>query len=80
MAVSTITAKGQTTIPKKIRTHLKLRPGDRIDFIVQDNGKVMLEPATLDARDLEGILHRPGMKAVSVRDMAKAVKKRFRGR
>jgi AbrB family looped-hinge helix DNA binding protein len=80
MAVSTITAKGQTTIPKKIRNHLKLRTGDRIDFIVQDNGKVMLEPATLDAKDLEGILHRPGMKAVSVKDIAKAVKKRFRGR
>jgi len=80
MAVSTITAKGQTTIPKKIRSHLKLRPGDRIDFIVQDNGKVMLEPATLDIKDLEGILHRTGMKAVSVAGMARAVKKRFRER
>ena len=75
MAVSTITSKGQTTIPKKIRSHLKLRPGDRIDFIVQDNGKVMLEPATLDVKDLKGILHRNGMKVVSVTDMAKAVKK-----
>jgi antitoxin PrlF len=78
MAVSTLTAKGQTTIPKKIRSHLKLHPGDRIDFIVQENGKVVLEPATLDVRDLEGILHRPGMKAVSVEGMAKAVKKRFK--
>lgn len=80
MAVSTLTAKGQTTIPKKIRNHLKLRPGDRIDFIVQENGKVLLEPATVDVKELEGILHRPGMKPVSVSAMAKAVKKRFQGR
>lgn len=80
MAASTLTAKGQTTIPKKIRNHLKLHPGDRIDFIVQENGKVVLEPATLDVRDLEGILHRPGMKVVSVEGMAKAVKKRFKRR
>jgi AbrB family looped-hinge helix DNA binding protein len=80
MTVSTITAKGQTTIPKKIRNHLKLHAGDRIDFIVQENGKVVLEPATLDVRELEGILHRPGMKAVSVADMTKAIKNRFKGR
>jgi antitoxin PrlF len=80
MTVSTITAKGQTTIPKKIRNHLKLHAGDRIDFIVQENGKVVLEPATLDVRELEGILHRPGTKAVSTADMTKAIKNRFKGR
>lgn len=75
-----ITIKGQTTIPKKIRAHLKIQPGDKIDFVIDNNGKVVLEPATLDVKELEGILHKPGMKAVSVEEMKKAVRKRFRSR
>ena len=77
MAVSTVTVKGQTTIPKKIRKYLKLQPGDKIDFIVEESGKVVLEPATLDVKELEGILHKPGMKAVSGEEMAKAIKSQF---
>jgi antitoxin PrlF len=77
--VSTITAKGQTTIPKKIREHLKLQPGDKVDFVIAEDGrKVVLEPATLDVRELEGMLHKPGMKVVSVEEMKKTVKNRFR--
>jgi len=41
-------------------------------------GKVVVEAATLDEDDLEGILHRPGMKAVSVEDMEKVIAKRFK--
>lgn len=78
MPASLITAKGQTTIPKKIREHLHLQPGDRIDFVVEASGKVVLAPATLEVADLEGILHRPGMKAVSVEDMNKSIAKRFK--
>lgn len=80
MPASLITSKGQTTIPKRIRDYLHLQPGDRIDFVVEVNGKVVLEPATLDVGDLEGILHRPGMKAVSVEDMKKSLGKRFKRR
>jgi antitoxin PrlF len=78
MPVSTLTVKGQTTIPKKIRAHLKLQPGDKIDFIIEDEGKVVLEPATLDIRELEGILHKPGIKTVSVEEMKKTIKRRFK--
>ena len=77
MPASLITTKGQTTIPKKIRDHLHLQPGDKIDFVIEEDGAVVLKPATLDVGDLEGILHRPGMKAVSAEDMKKAVMKRF---
>jgi len=80
MPVSLITVKGQTTIPKKIRDYLKLHPGDKVDFVIKENGKVVLEPATLDVKELEGILHRPGMKPVSADDMKKALKKRFKGK
>ena len=77
MPVSTVTVKGQTTIPKKIRKHLKIQPGDKIDFVIEKSGKVILEPATLDAKELEGILHKPGIKPVSIEDMKKVIKKRF---
>jgi antitoxin PrlF len=75
---STVTAKGQTTIPKKIRKYLKLQPGDKIAFIIEENGKVVLEPSTLDVGELEGILHGHGRKSVSIEDMKRAVKRRFK--
>ena len=80
MPVSLITVKGQTTIPKKIRDHLKLHPGDKVDFVIKENGKVILEPATLDVKELEGILHRSGMRTVSTEEMKSAIRKRFRKR
>ncbi|MFA5354358.1 MAG: type II toxin-antitoxin system PrlF family antitoxin [Thermodesulfovibrionales bacterium] len=78
MPASVITSKGQTTIPKKIRDHLNLHPGDRVDFVIGENGRVIIEPATLDAGELEGILSRPGIKAVSVEEMKKTIRERFR--
>lgn len=78
MTVATITTKGQTTIPKKIREHLKLHAGDRLDFIIEDSGKVIVQPATLDVKELEGILHRPGMKTVSTEEMSRAIKDRHK--
>ncbi len=80
MAISLVTSKGQTTIPKKIREHLHLKPGDKVDFVIEDNGRVLLEPSTLDIRELKGILHRPGMKAVSTGEMKDAIRKRFKGK
>lgn len=77
MSMATITSKGQTTIPKEIRDHLKLHPGDRIDFIIEREGRVVIEPSTVDVKELEGILHKPGKKAVSVEDMNQAIRKRF---
>lgn len=77
MPVSTITSKGQTTIPKDIREHLKLCPGDKIDFIIENAGKVVIEPTTFDVGELEGILYRPHRRVVSVKEMKTAIKKRF---
>ena len=54
--VSTITSKGQTTIPGEVRRHLKLKAGDRVEFIVEADGKGVLVPATVDVRELKGLL------------------------
>lgn len=41
--VSTVTSKGQVTIPKEIRVFLKIKPSDKVDFSVE-NGRVILKP------------------------------------
>jgi antitoxin PrlF len=46
MVSSTITTKGQTTIPQEIRELLNLQPGSRINFVVE-SGRVYIEPATI---------------------------------
>ncbi len=74
-ATSTLTRKGQTTIPKSIRSYLGLHAGDRLDFVIED-GRVILQPATVDVRELKGMLNRPGQPAVPVEQMAAAVRKR----
>jgi antitoxin PrlF len=39
---STVTSKGQVTIPKQIRDALELRPGSAVDFAVNREGEVVL--------------------------------------
>lgn len=42
---STITAKGQTTVPKSVRQALGVGSGDRVSFVVDDQRRVYLEKA-----------------------------------
>jgi antitoxin PrlF len=68
MATATITRKGQTTIPKSIREYLKLKTGDRLDFVIGDDGRVTLTPRKIDIRELRGILS-PAPRRLSVDEM-----------
>ncbi|MBV9388762.1 MAG: type II toxin-antitoxin system PrlF family antitoxin [Chroococcidiopsidaceae cyanobacterium CP_BM_ER_R8_30] len=76
MPTSTITAKGQTTVPKEIRDFLQLTTGDQIDFIIESDGRVVVQPATIRVQELKGILHREGMKCISSEAMNAAIRKR----
>ena len=78
MPSSTLTSKGQTTIPKPVRDHLKLQAGDQIDFLLREDGTVVLRAATVHVRELKGMLHRKNMKAVPVDAMNEAIRRRFR--
>ena len=42
---TTITVKGQVTIPKKVRDALHLAPGDQVDFEVNADGDVVVRKA-----------------------------------
>jgi antitoxin PrlF len=44
MPSSSVSSKGQVTIPLEIRNRLGLKEGDRVDFVVED-GKTVLRPA-----------------------------------
>lgn len=73
MAVAKLTSKGQLVIPQTIRQHLHLQQGDSVDFIIQDDGEVVVRPATRDVRDLKNILPKP-KKSVSLEEMERAVR------
>jgi antitoxin PrlF len=59
MSVATLTSKGQTTIPKDVRRRLGLKPGDKIRFMVDDNGRVLLIPLNVTVKQLRGMLPKP---------------------
>lgn len=71
-ASSTLTSKGQTTIPKEVREYLHLKPGDRMEFVIEPDGRVVLLPATLDVIELKGILPTP-VHPVTLEEMDDAI-------
>ena len=73
MSTSTITSKGQITLPKQIREHLHLAPGDRIDFVVEEDGEVVVRPARSRLEQLRGMLRDRNRKPVTVDQMEAAV-------
>jgi len=68
---SAITVKGQATIPKAIRQHLGLKPGDRVKFFVHPNGSVVLLPK-IPTSALRGMLKSRRRRPVSVDEMEAA--------
>ena len=68
---SAITVKGQATIPKSIREHLGLRPGDRVKFFVHPDGSVVLLPK-VSASALRGIVKSRRVRPVTIEQMTKA--------
>ena len=41
---TTVTTKGQVTIPKQLRDYLGLEPGSRVDFAYTADGQVVIRP------------------------------------
>ncbi len=68
---SAITVKGQATIPKAIREHLGLEPGDRVKFFVHPDGSVVLLPK-ISASAVRGILKPKSRRPVTTEQMTAA--------
>jgi len=72
MSEARMSSKGQITLPKDIRDRLGLKQGDRVRFIVEDDGRVRLLPAKRDISELAGILPKP-KRALSIEEMDEIV-------
>ena len=57
---SSLTSKGQTTIPKAIRDGLALRSGDMLTFTLMPDGTVLMRAKNKSAMRLAGKLRRKG--------------------
>jgi antitoxin PrlF len=70
-AQSRLNSKGQATIPKDIRDHLGLKPGDRVTFTIMPDGTVQMRAKNKSAMPLAGMLRKRGQKQFSTRRLSR---------
>lgn len=73
MPTSTITSKGQITIPKAVRSHLGVAPGDRLDFAIGQDGSVRITLLSRPVRELFGLLRNPGRRPASLEEISDSI-------
>jgi len=80
MPHSTVTRKGQTTIPGNIRKALRIKPGDRLEYVVHgDRATIRVHPGTRSLKGALGSRKGKGMSFSQIRDAAaKAARNRER--
>ena len=77
MVHSTVTSKGQTTIPGKIRKALRIKPGDKLEYVMEgDHATIRVYPGT---RSLKGVLASKKGKRMSFAQIREAAAKAARG-
>lgn len=76
MDTSTVTQKGQVTIPAGIRRKLGLRTGDRVAFVERADG-VIVKALEQDVAASFGLVK--ARRSASLADMEQAIRKRARG-
>lgn len=78
MYQSVVTIKGQTTIPKKIREILAIKPNDKLFYIIEDN-RVVLKPIRGNILELKGAVSpnkkTPGFHTIRKETLKKVTKK-----
>lgn len=70
-AESTLTSKGQTTIPKDIRDRLHMKTGDRMTFTLMADGTVLLRIKNKSVMSLAGSLRRKGQRPLPVEELSR---------
>jgi antitoxin PrlF len=69
MSQSTITVKGQTTVPQPIRDALHAQPGTKLQWTLMPDGTIIVRAKTKSILDLAGMLKAPKGKKVRIEDM-----------
>lgn len=72
MSTSTVTSKGQITLPRDVRRALGLGAGDKVDFVATDGG-YKLVPIRKDIRALKGRFAGRVGQPVSIDEMNEAI-------
>jgi len=84
MPTSTLSTKGQITIPQSVRKALGLQAGDRVDFVQEEAGAYKVIALRKDAKALRGRFAGRVSRPVSIEQMADAIAaeatKRARGK
>lgn len=70
-AESTLTSKGQTTIPKDIRDRLHMKAGDRMTFTVMPDGTVLLRIKKKSVMSLGGSLRKKGQRTLPLEQLSR---------
>ena len=70
-AESTLTSKGQTTIPKSIRHALALKPGDRLTFTLLPDRSVLLRVQNRSLLSLSATLKPSTRRRVGIRKLSR---------
>ena len=74
---STMTSKGQLTVPKEIRETLGLKEGTKFSLTIE-NGNVVARPKNRSIMELAGILGKaPNGKSLTVEEMDEAIGEMF---
>ena len=74
MPSAKLTSKGQITVPKEVREALGLHTGDRLAFLVCEDGTVQVKAETVDLMSLRGSV-RTQVKGVSVEAMNEVIRR-----
>jgi len=72
MATATITSKGQVTLPKQVREHLHVGEGDRVDFVIDEHGKVGVVPVKRSWRELYRVVPYQGDRPWTIEELDRA--------
>ena len=72
--VSTVTQKGQVTIPKNMRDSIHLMTGDKVEFALNERGEIVIKPLTRKVAEVAGLLSKyKKSKPVTVEMMNEAI-------
>ncbi len=69
MSESTLTAKGQTTVPAEVRALVNAKPGTRLVWSVMPDGTIIVRAKKKSILDLAGMLKAPHDKRIDIDDM-----------
>lgn len=72
MPIRTVTQQLLDELPDEVKERLHVRVGDKVEYVLQDDGKVVVRPV-LSAKSAFGMFHTPGMKPATIREMDEAV-------